>query len=410
MSWLLLGNWQRKVLSIITALIIWLFVNHSITETKTIPNVPVRIINPPSDKTIVGLLPNGTLKKRMGLVLSGSKDIIDNLEPGDLEIVIDASMIDRDDWIVNISKKNLRSLISTIDLPHHITNVSYGDFVIKLTPVVTMQVPIVFLEPTGEAPEGYEFLGIWPERLNQSISGPAEEIQKLKNKGMKVSFDLSKIKKEVLDQIYAEQKSTGRDEIFFQVPSEWKKVQVNFRNNALEDMNDPDADHLRIEFLKKDVLPIDRPISTRVFYPLETLSVINPELYPLAPGGKISVDRGVFIFNFPVFMRNISRHFLDVIRGNLEIVLIARPKLENTLLNWATDVVNVSELEDIYVTYMVTNESMFGFGEAHSYAKKREEILRDRFRMYLERVSLWVTPKEKLNIEATLENKKIIVK
>lgn len=410
MSWLLLANWQRKILSIMTALIIWLFVNHSITETKSIPNVPVRIINPPSDKTIIGLLPNGTLKKRMTLVLSGSKDIIDNLEPGDLEVVIDAAMIDHDDWIVNISKKNLRSLISTIDLPHHITNIAYSDFVIKLTPIVTMQVPITFVNPTGEAPEGYEFLDIWPQTLNQSISGPAEEIQKLKNKGMKVTYDLGKIKKEMLDQLYAEQKSTGRDEIFFPIPAEWKKVQVNFRNNALEDLNDPDADHLRIEFLKKDFLPLDRNISIRVFYPLEYLNLINPELYALSPGGKITTEKGVFIFNFPLFMRNISRHFMDVIRGNLEIVLIAKPKIESAVLDWTADVVNAFNLEDTYVTYMITSESMFGFGEAPGYSKKREELLRQRFKKYMQRVSLWVTPKEKLSVEAVVENKKIIVK
>lgn len=393
-----------------TALIIWLFVNHSITETKTIPNIPIRIVNPPSDKTIIGLLPNGTLKKRMTLVLSGSKDIIQNLEPGDLEVVIDASMIDHDDWIVKISKKNLRSLISTIDLPSHITNVSHNEFVIKQTPVVTMQVPVTFVEPTGEAPEGYEFLGVWPQTLNQSISGPAEEIQKLKNKGMKVTFDLGKIQKEMLDQLYAAQKSTGRDEIFFQIPSEWKKVQVNFRNNALEDFNDPDADHLRIEFLKKEFLPIDRNISIRVFYPLEFVNSVNPEKFPLVKGGKVDMDKGLFIFNFPLFMRNISRHFLDVIRGNLEIVIIAQPKIENTVLDWSIDVVNVSDLEDTYVAYMVTNESMFGFGEAQGYSKKREDMLRQRFKNYLERVSLWVTPREKLSVEAVIENDKIQVK
>lgn len=225
-----------------------------------------------------------------------------------------------------------------------------------------------------------------------------------------MTFDLGKIKKESLDQFYAEQKSTGRDEIFFPIPPEWKKVQVNFRNNALEDLNDPDADHLRIEFLRNEFLPIERNIQIRVFYPLDFLSLINPGLYPLTPGGKVSADKGVFVFNFPLFMRHISRHFLDVIRGNLEIVLVVQGKVENTVLDWTTDVINVHELEDTYVTYMITNESMFGFGEAHGYSKKREDILRQRFRTYLERVSLWVTPREKLSIEAVIEKNKIIVK
>jgi len=410
MNSFLFSNWQRKLISLLIALTIWLYVSHSITETKTIPNIPVRIINPPSDKTIMGLLPNGTLKKRMTMTLSGSKDVIQSLEPGDFEVVIDASMIDHDDWIVNISKKNLRSLISTVDLPRHITNMTYNDFVIKMTPIVTMQVPIKFVHPTGEAPEGYEFLSIWPGTLSQTVSGPAEDVQKLVNKGMKVTFDLSKIKKDTLDQLFNEQKATGKNEIFFQIPSEWKKVQVNFRGNALEDLNDPDSDHLRIEFLKKELLPIDRNLPVRVFYPLEFIKVMNPDSFPLASGGKVTSDRGIFIFNYPLFMRNVSRQFLDVIRGNLEIVLMARPKEDNMPLEWSSDVINVQALEETYIAHMISNETMFGYGEADGYAKKREEVLKKRFRLFLERVSFWINPKEKLSIEAVFDNKKIIVK
>ena len=99
---LLLNNWQRKLVAISTALIIWLFVNHSIISTKTIANVPIRIIKLPPDKTIIGLLPNGVLKKRMTLTLSGTRDVIEELEPGDLEVVIDASIIDRFDVTVMV--------------------------------------------------------------------------------------------------------------------------------------------------------------------------------------------------------------------------------------------------------------------------------------------------------------------
>ena len=66
-------NWQQKLVALIAALIIWLFVNHSIIDSKTIANIPVRVVNMPSDKTILGLMPNGVLSKRISLTLSGKK-------------------------------------------------------------------------------------------------------------------------------------------------------------------------------------------------------------------------------------------------------------------------------------------------------------------------------------------------
>jgi len=137
---------------------------------------------------------------------------------------------------------------------------------------------------------------------------------------------------------------------------------------------------------------------------------MNPDSFPLASGGKVTSDRGIFIFNYPLFMRNVSRQFLDVIRGNLEIVLMARPKEDNMPLEWSSDVINVQALEETYIAHMISNETMFGYGEADGYAKKREEVLKKRFRLFLERVSFWINPKEKLSIEAVFDNKKIIVK
>ncbi|KIC77057.1 hypothetical protein DB41_DH00050 [Neochlamydia sp. TUME1] len=100
-----LENWQRKIVAVALAVILWLCVNYSITATKTILGVPIRIINLPADKTIQGLLPNGILNKRIALTLSGRKNVIRELEPGDLEVLIDSSSIDRDEWVLLITKK-----------------------------------------------------------------------------------------------------------------------------------------------------------------------------------------------------------------------------------------------------------------------------------------------------------------
>src|ERR1700761_2105489 len=137
-----LHNWQRKLVGLLTAIIIWLFVNHSINGTKTIANVPIRIINLPSDKTISGLLPNGMLTRRIALTVTGTMNVVEELEAGDLEVLIDASLADSDEWVVQITKKNLVSLNPSIDLRHHITQLEHTDLVIKLSRLITAKIPI----------------------------------------------------------------------------------------------------------------------------------------------------------------------------------------------------------------------------------------------------------------------------
>src|SRR5690242_20027239 len=94
-----ISNWQQKLVALATAVVLWFFVSYSIIETKIVPSVPIRVVNIPPDYTILGLLPNGILQKRITLSITGTKDIVEDLEPGDLEVVVDASMIDHSDWV-----------------------------------------------------------------------------------------------------------------------------------------------------------------------------------------------------------------------------------------------------------------------------------------------------------------------
>lgn len=408
MSGILLNNWQRKLVAISTALIIWLFVNHSIIATKTIPNVPIRIIKLPPDKTIIGLLPNGVLKKRMTLTLSGTRDVIEELEPGDLEVVIDASIIDRNDWIVAVGKKNIVSLNPSIDLTHHITHVTHNEFVLKLSRIVTARIPLTITKPVGEPPKGYEFLDVWPRKLTQTLSGPAEEIQQLKTKGLKLTFDMSKITKEELDTLRREQ-GPNQDEVRFTIPSKWKKVLIRYRNNSYEELNDPEAENIRIDFLHRDFLPIDRKIPIRVFYPLEYSDKVNPETYQLVTGSKVEKHNGINVFTFPLYVKDVSKLFLEVIRDNLEIVLVAAPKSQREVLEWSPEIIDPNELEDTFIAYTIAQQSKKAGGYAPM-SKAWEDMLRERFRKYLDRVVLWVTPNQKLSLETVMEDNEVRVK
>lgn len=403
---LFIGNWQRKLVALLTAIVIWFFVSNSITETKTIRNVPIRISNLPADKTIVGLLPNGILSKRINLNLSGSKDVIDELEPGDLEVNIDASAIDHADWIVLINKKNLVSLNPNIDLANNITGVSHQEFVIKLNRLVSAKIPITILHPTGDAPAGYEFLDLWPQKLMHTISGPEEEINKLKEKGLEVTFDLSEIQKADLDSIKSPLQSGNNNEISFIVPNKWKQVTIPFRNHSIEDINDPDAANLRIDFLRQEFLPVERDIPISIFYPVKNLSTLNPQTLKLESGEHVINKNGIDLFTHPTSAKNVSRLFLDIIRDNLEIDIAASPKSEREILQWSLEIVNPHELEETYVAYHLANAGGAKYSN-NSLVKKREALFRKRFRDYLYKLNLYISPDHKLNIESIIEGDKI---
>lgn len=398
-------NWQRKLVALLTGLVIWFFVNHSIQDTKTIPGVPIHVKNLPAGKTILGLLPNGNLNKRITLTLSGTKDVIKDLEAADILVEIDAAMIDHDDWVAQISKKNLKSLNPSVDIVRHTQQVDHSEFLIRMRRLVTAKIPIDITTPTGEAPAGYEYLDIWPQRLFQTVSGAEEEIQALKAKGLELTVDLAQVSKSELDGIKSSTLSQD-DEVSFFVPNKWKQVPISFNNNALEEINDPEAHNLRIDFLRKEVLAIENQVPIRVFYPLKHLETLNPLNEQLAPSPHIQEVFGVHLLTTPLFVKDVSRLFLNIVRENLEITIIAAPKSEREILHWSLQVINAHELEDTYVAFLIANNKN---NKGAPISKKREQILRKRFRDYLQKLILYVTPDNKLKLDTTIEDKVIKV-
>ncbi|MBA2728530.1 MAG: hypothetical protein H0U49_10215 [Parachlamydiaceae bacterium] len=399
------NNWQRKLTALLTAIIIWFFVNHSITETKTIRNVPIRISNLPSDKTIIGLLPNGILSKRIALTLTGSKEVIDEIEPGDLEVNIDASAIDRTDWIFHITKKNLVSLNPTLDLIDNIADVDYAEFVIKLNRLVTEKIPLEILNPIGTAPPGYEFLGLWPHRLVQTVIGPEEEVYRLRNQGLTLTFNLNEISKSDLDAIKSQQLGGNNNEISFLVPVKWKQVSIPFRNNVTEEINDAEAAYLRLDFLRQELLPIGQPIPIRIFYPVQSLETLNPQTISLENSGPVVAKNGLSLFSKPLYIKNVSRLFLEVVRDFLEIQIAVVPQEGKERLPWGLEVVTPHQLEETFVAFQLAA----GNKQTSTTLKKRESLYRKRFREYFQRLAFYISQDHKLDIESSIKGDKIII-
>ncbi len=396
---LFLKNWPRKVVALLTAIFVWFLVNQTITITRTISDVPVRIIHLPSDKTVQGLLPNGLLNKRISLTLTGSKTLLQDLRAADIEVVINTDG-HKESWIATISKANLVSVNPGIDLHNHVTEVSANDLFIKLSKLVTDEIPITITKPIGDPPKGFQFLDIWPKYLSQKVSGPEEQVRELKQRGLEITFNLNKITQSDLDFLFERQK---KDEISFPVPDSWKKVAIPFKENLLECLNDPRGDLLRIDFLKQELIPFGADLPVTIFFPLKYSDRINPDTTDLAINYVIQNRNGLKQLAIPLYVRDVSRLFLEVVQNNLLLIIVAAPRNAEKELHWAVEYIDEKALEEAYVTASLQQERR---NEA-PFTKFSEQVVRDRFREYLRRLIFFTQDGEPLQLRAHLKGSSI---
>lgn len=405
---LIFYQWQRKLVALLIAAIIWFLVSHSITSSKTIPSVPIRVVNLPVDKTIQGLQPNGRLTKRMTLTLQGTKDVIEQLEPGDLEIVLDVSN-HPNEGVVQITKKNIVSLNPNINLTNHITSVSHPELILKLSSMITEKIPVTINPPIGEAAKGYEFLDIWPLTLTHTVSGPETQVLELKNRGLELTFNLDDISKEQLDAIRLDQKGEYHDEVSFYVPDQWKKVIIPFQSPIPEVLNDPEAKNLQVNFLYQEPLFIRTDIPIRIFYPLKYGETINPKAYPLIPNAFVQIQNDISALKVPLFAHYVSKLFLDIVKDNMEIDLVAAPPTEQEKLEWSIVFIDSHHLEDAYVAYLLSALQDPDYIPSPSITQDKERHFRQRFRAYMQKFALFLPKGQKLAIEGSLQDSQITI-
>ncbi len=400
------NDWKRKLIALLGAIAVWLFVNQTITATKTVSNVPIRVINLPQDKTIQGLLPNGILNRRATLTLTGTKDVVDTVESSELEVVIDAAN-QPDEWILQVNKKNLVSLNPEVDLLRHIQSVSNNEFVVKMSRLVTRTVPIIIQPPMGAAPEGYQFLDIWPQNLTQTVTGPYEQVEQLEDRGFQMTFDLGRITKAQLDEIKGSSQTFRDDEVNFTIPDSWKTVIVPFESDLPQTINDPRAIDLQISFLRKELIPIPNELPIRVFYPVEFSKTLNPTSHPLMPSNLIHPMNGIQLLTRDLWANGVSRLFVDIIRDSVEIVVIAAPESEREFLQWSLEFINQRELEDTFVALLMTDHS--AYVDSADRSQKHESRLRRRFREYVREFTLYSSSTDRLSLEAKIDSNGINV-
>lgn len=396
-------NWPRKLISLILAIIVWFVVSQSMATTKTISNIGIRIQNIPEGKTVEGLQSNGLLQKRITLTLSGNKNLLDELTSNDIEVVIDAANQTKE-WIATITKKNLISLNPDFNLTRRISKISHKNFIIKLTNLVTERIPVIITQPIGQAPKGYQFLDIWPYQLTLDISGPEEVVKEVKNRGIKLTFNLNDISEAQLDDLQTSGNKQS-DVVSFFVPKHWKHVSIPILSTSPITIDDPDAKFLRIDFVRSELIPINHPIPLSVYIPAHLALALNPQKITISPSDLVENKNGVKLINQPLYAKGVSELFLEIISDMIEITIIATPKPDQNQLDWTVQFVNQKVLEDRYVSTLLSDTSD---EDLHALQPKiREEYLRNRFRSYMNRFTLYKPDFKRLTLDIEMQGNKI---
>ena len=403
-QYLFIRNWPRKLVALIAAIFMWLLVHQTITIERTIPDVCVNVINLPHDKTVLGLLPNGMLNKRIAVTVTGARSIVEELQPTDLNVIINADG-HKESWIATIDKRNLISLNQEVDLKKHITHVSANDLFIQLSKLITEEIPLTIMKPIGDPPKGFQYLNVWPKYLIQKVSGPEEQLRILKERGLELTFNLNKITKEELLALYNQQEK--RDEITFKIPDAWKEVPIPFKDNALEALNDPRAKLLRIDFLKQELLPLGTDLPITIFFPPKYSRAINPQTYSLATNDIVQRKNGLKHLVIPLYVRDVSNLFLNVVRDNLLILVTAAPKNVKKQLPWAVEFIDEKELENAFIEAVIEqNKEKY---DEDSLTKYTDEEIRNLFRNYLRKLVLLTEDGQSLQLKIQINANTIII-
>lgn len=402
-----LDNWQRKTISLILAIIIWFLVNQSLVSSKTIGNIPVRVINIQPGKTITDLQANGILNKRVTLTLVGNKTLLDELTPNDLEVVIDAQGKEGE-WIATITKRNLISLNPEIDLTKGISRVSNSSVIVRLAKLTTEKIPVFITHPVGEAPKDYQFLDIWPYQFELTVSGPEEVVKRLKAKGVRLTFDLSEISKADLDASQTKKDSLKGDEVSYFIPDSWKRVSLPLISDTPIEIDDPRIKDLRIDFVRVSLIPINQPIPISLYFPIDALSSVNSSSISIAPNDLIRKEAGADVMGIPLYAKGVSQLFLSVVESMIQMVIVVDPTSEKRFLDWSVQFINPRLLENRYVSAIMSDSSNGGLRDLQN--NFREDYLRNRFRSYMNQFQLFKSDGRKLELNITLENDQVMIR
>jgi YbbR domain-containing protein len=400
-KYLFFNHWQRKLIALFLAISIWIITHHSLTVNKTVPCVPVKVINLPEGKTVEGMHSNGVLET-INLTINGNKAVLDELSGKNLEVIIDAAG-QPDQWTAVIDKKTLQCKDKSIDLKKAIDKVTPIEMNIRNTRRITEKVPILVPPPDGEAPKGFQYLDVWPDHLYVTLTGPEKVIKKLKVKGLILQFNLSDLSQADLENL---QRESQGDEISYPVPDSWKKVMAPQISDDSIEIDDPSAKNLQLIFSREDYLFVGNTFPINIYFPPKHSAVLNPETLTIASNDFVMKRNGIKVLKMPLYTQGVSRRFLEIIKDMLQICVVAAPKTERETLLWSAQFINPLELETRYVAKAIA-ENQDDYLDILGTA--REDYFRNRFRQSMNRFRFYNADHQKLNLKIQIQGTSIAV-
>jgi len=406
---LFIENWPRKLIALLSAILIWFVVHHMLTTNKTFPNVLIRVVNIPDGMTLKGLGADGFLSKKVTLRITGSKSILEYLTSSQLEVILNAENKPQD-WKVYITKDDLVLVGAPKDaLKRDITNVTHPKLELHFIPVKTAKIPITITKPSGKPPGGWQYTGIFPKKLFVTVKGSETQLKQLTQRGLHLTFDLDLIAKSALDDLLENRHDRQLRTIGFKVPNEWKKLRLPFAPYSEVDIDDPNHEILKIHFLKQELLPLGRRIAISLFYPTKTASIVNPEKISLKKTEYVIHKNGIDFLDIPLYAMNVSQLFLDVIRDQIQLTIeMDVDDSQNIKCTWALDFVNLKRMEKAYI-----NKALVQYKAKNQTTSLQEKMLAQKFHSkfhnYIRYIALYVSPNKQFNIDIQLKGNQMSI-
>lgn len=173
------------------------------------------------------------------------------------------------------------------------------------------------------------------------------------------------------------------------------------------ELNDPQADFLRLLFLKQEFIPLNINLPVLLFFPVENSQLVNPQNCYLEENAPLVLNHGIYQMDLPLYVKDVSHLFLDVVKNNIALTIIMEPPVKSQrehFIHWAVEFLDEKTLENTFVQAVMAQEQ-----KTNKHMILDEAGIRHRFREYLRKLTLFDQNGEPLALTARTSGNKVII-
>jgi len=399
-----IDNWQRKIFSAVLAMIVWMIVNHSLTTHKQFSNIPVKIYNLPKGKTVEGLQDNGYLNENIDITIKGNQKYLEKITKADLEIAIDAAKHDTSK-IQSITKFDIPYYINNREAHKAIKDIKAPDFKIEYSNLITETIPIYISPPIGDAPEGFVFLDVVPNKISIRVQGTKKQLHELKKRKHKLHLNLNDITKEVLSNEMKQDHFESSGEVTYFVPDKWKIIDLPELGRHCVPINDPRAEKLHMTFMPSSLHRIDHDIPITLFFPEHIQQSIENRNLHFADNEFIYNKGGHAFIKGPFYVKDVNAAFVDVVKKSFYVTVYFSSS-QFSQFYWNTQFLYPTQLEQKYISRLVHKSPYSNMSLPKKDVKK---LIKGRFKGFMNNFRLYDKYGQKLRLKVKIKDDKLYI-